>query len=97
MSLLYLAETAREARTLFDREPEADVSWIALGPGALEFLDDQGIDYSIPEDFYRQEEFNEFCLALRSRLRKFCFDGDEYLLKLSSAPLSSYFLLIIPV
>jgi hypothetical protein len=80
MTALLLAEHAHQVRDFIDRGLAADSRWVALGPAAMASLDELGVSYQIPEDFYSVDEFANFCDETHRQVEFLCEQLDDRLL-----------------
>lgn len=82
MIRLLLAEHDYQVRNFLSRGVDETDRWIALGPSAMACLEDLGIAYQIPEDFYSAAEFGEFCKQTHSLTESVCDHLDGIVRKL---------------
>jgi len=72
MSYLLLAEHKYQVNDLVNRELASQAKWIALGPSAMSALEELGIPYQIPEDFYESHELEKVCQQSHKDTKKLC-------------------------
>lgn len=78
---LLLVEHDYQVQDLLSSGLEKKGEWIALGPSAMGHLDDIGIDYRIPEEFFAAEELAVLCEETHRQVEFLCDRLDEELLK----------------
>lgn len=79
MNKVYLVENRAQVENLMTRFGEDhDAMWIALTPFAMAALDDRKIQYSIPEDFYTNEELWQVGLESFEIVNELCKRLDNF-------------------
>lgn len=81
MPKLLLAEHEYQVQDLLRRGLGLHSRWIALGPSAMACLERLGVEYQIPEEFYAEDEFEEFCEHTHRQVEFLCDRLDECLLE----------------
>ncbi len=76
-----MAEHAYQVEDLIRRGVYDLDRWIALGPSAMAALERLGVEYEIPDDFYSDEEFQEFCDGTHKQVEFLCDRLDQRLLE----------------
>ncbi len=81
MNNLFLVEHDWQVRDFLLRGLKDKGEWIALGPSAMWTLDQKGVKYQIPEDFYSASRLEDICLKNHKRVEWLCNRLDKYLIE----------------
>ena len=81
MDNLFLVERQSQVADLLKKGMRSKGRWIAAGPSAMWALEQEGINYQIPEDFCDSQRLNELCMANRAKVEWLCHQLDDLLLQ----------------
>ena len=78
---LFVVENEDQISDLLNLTITGQSEWLALTPFAMWDLQQRGIEYHIPENFYDRAELEKLCLKRHAQLEKLCHKLDGELWK----------------